>query len=219
MTFDTNREGLASLYTDQSLMTYEGTQIMGQAAIMNKYRSLGFNQAKHNIKTQDAHPNPLQPNAVIVFVTGDLQIEGQEYPMKFAEVFHLVQTGGMCRPVMSFTFFVFVFWGYKDQLTTQTNTHTTILTFSHIKLLSSSRTTSSVLTLVERNHHRSLAHFFSKEKWSLLRPTIYVQSSTQTNTHTLTTCCYCCCCCCRIPRTRPVKMCSKKSVVFFYKMK
>ncbi|GHP12169.1 hypothetical protein PPROV_001089700 [Pycnococcus provasolii] len=93
MTFDTNREGLASLYTDQSLMTYEGTQIMGQAAIMNKYRSLGFNQAKHNIKTQDAHPNPLQPNAVIVFVTGDLQIEGQEYPMKFAEVFHLVQTG------------------------------------------------------------------------------------------------------------------------------
>lgn len=114
MTFDTNREGLASLYTDQSLMTYEGTQIMGQAAIMNKYRSLGFNQAKHNIKTQDAHPNPLQPNAVIVFVTGDLQIEGQEYPMKFAEVFHLVQTGGMCRPVMSFIhIYIFCFLGIQ----------------------------------------------------------------------------------------------------------
>ena len=81
-------------------------------AIMNKYRSLGFNQAKHNIKTQDAHPNPLQPNAVIVFVTGDLQIEGQEYPMKFAEVFHLVQTGGMCRPVMSFVF-IFCFLGIQ----------------------------------------------------------------------------------------------------------
>ena len=121
MTFDTNREGLASLYTDQSLMTYEGTQIMGQAAIMNKYRSLGFNQAKHNIKTQDAHPNPLQPNAVIVFVTGDLQIEGQEYPMKFAEVFHLVQTGGMCRPVMSFVF-TFCFLGIQGP-TNDTNKH------------------------------------------------------------------------------------------------
>lgn len=74
-------------------MTYEGQQIMGQANIMAKLNSLNLGACQHAIKTQDSHPNPLAPNAVIVFVTGDLKPEGQDHPLKFAEVFHLVQTG------------------------------------------------------------------------------------------------------------------------------
>lgn len=37
-TFDTNREGLASLYRDTSMLTYESASVMGVAAIVDKLK-------------------------------------------------------------------------------------------------------------------------------------------------------------------------------------
>ena len=37
-TFDANRENLVSLYADSSMMTFEGTQCLGAAAIVEKFK-------------------------------------------------------------------------------------------------------------------------------------------------------------------------------------
>lgn len=37
-TFDTNREGLATLYRDTSMLTYESASVMGVAAIVDKLK-------------------------------------------------------------------------------------------------------------------------------------------------------------------------------------
>lgn len=44
--FGTNRAGLASLYQDQSMFTFEGTKCQGAQAITAKLTSLPFNQCK-----------------------------------------------------------------------------------------------------------------------------------------------------------------------------
>merc|ERR1719152_1138854 len=64
-TFDTNRAGLAGLYGDTSMMTFEGEQFQGAQGI----------------------------TGIIVFVTGNLIVDGgAATPLKFAQVFHLAPT-------------------------------------------------------------------------------------------------------------------------------
>lgn len=41
-TFDTNREGLAQLYRDSSMLTYESTSVIGVAAIVDKLKVCFF---------------------------------------------------------------------------------------------------------------------------------------------------------------------------------
>jgi hypothetical protein len=94
-TFDQNRQGVAAFYQAQSRLTFEGQTFEGPQAILGKLMSLGgaSGAAKvvHQAKTLDVQPGATN-NAMLVFVSGDLSIDGAP-PLKFAQVFQLVQTG------------------------------------------------------------------------------------------------------------------------------
>ncbi|GMN49263.1 hypothetical protein TIFTF001_018430 [Ficus carica] len=56
-TFDANRAGLANLYQDSSMLTFEGQKIQGSQNIVAKLTSLPFQQCKHSITTVDCQPS------------------------------------------------------------------------------------------------------------------------------------------------------------------
>lgn len=85
-TFDTNVAGLASMFTDKSMMTFEGTQVGGQQPIMNKLQSVG--QVQHVVKSLDVQPST-SDSAIVLFVTGTIKIGGDN-PLHFCEMFQLV---------------------------------------------------------------------------------------------------------------------------------
>ena len=122
-TFDTARSSLASLYSEQAMLTFEGSETQGQQAILQKLTSLPFQQCKHHVATLDVQPSPMQ-GGIMVFVTGQLlvghallslifpacglwpapasfltvlvvllQTEGESQPLKFSQIFHLVASG------------------------------------------------------------------------------------------------------------------------------
>ena len=71
-TFDTNRAGLANLYQENSLLTFEGAKTQGAQAIIQKLTSLPFQQCKHHVSSLDAQPSP--SGGMNIFVTGQLQV-------------------------------------------------------------------------------------------------------------------------------------------------
>jgi hypothetical protein len=89
--FATNRPALASLYQDQSMMTFEGEKFAG-GAITQKLTSLPFQQCQHRVVSLDAQPSVSQ--GINIFVTGQLITEGESQPLKFSQFFHLAHVGG-----------------------------------------------------------------------------------------------------------------------------
>ena len=77
-----------SLFSDQSMLTFEGEQFMGQQNIHGKLSSFG--KVAHNVKTLDIQP--ANNNGILAFVSGELCIDDGQ-PMMFTEVFHLQQGG------------------------------------------------------------------------------------------------------------------------------
>mmetsp|Transcript_55614 Transcript_55614/g.161119 ORF Transcript_55614/g.161119 Transcript_55614/m.161119 type:complete len:124 (+) Transcript_55614:99-470(+) len=90
-TFDSNRAGLASLYSEASMLTFEGEQFQGAQNITQKLVSLPFQKVRHQVVKCDCHPNPSE-NGVIIFVTGNLLVDDNQNPLKFAQVFYLKST-------------------------------------------------------------------------------------------------------------------------------
>jgi hypothetical protein len=84
-TFDTQRVNLIGLYQDHSMLTFEGEKIQGAQAIVSKLTSLPFQQCKHNISTVDCQPSG-PAGGMIVFVSGNLQLPGEEHQLKFSQV-------------------------------------------------------------------------------------------------------------------------------------
>jgi hypothetical protein len=73
------------------MMTFEGTQIMGGPAVMQKVKSLG--QVKHSPKTMDIQPS-VDGTSIVIFVTGHIAIgDPNANPLHFSEFFLLVATG------------------------------------------------------------------------------------------------------------------------------
>lgn len=68
------------------MMTFEGTQVGGQQAIMNKLQSVG--QVHHVVKSLDVQPST-GDSAIVLFVTGTIKIGGDN-PLHFCEMFQLV---------------------------------------------------------------------------------------------------------------------------------
>ncbi|KIH89465.1 nuclear transport factor 2 [Sporothrix brasiliensis 5110] len=85
-TFDTDRTQLQSLYRDNSMLTFESSSVLGAAAIVEKLK-----RVKHVTSTLD--PQPTVGDGVIVLVTGQLQVDDEERPMNFTQVFHLAKDG------------------------------------------------------------------------------------------------------------------------------
>ncbi|KAL6508177.1 Nuclear transport factor 2A [Orobanche minor] len=90
-TFDANRANLANLYQDGSMLSFEGEKFMGSQNIVVKLSGLPFQQCKHNITTVDCQPSG-PAGGVLVFVSGNLQITGEQHPLKFSQMFHLMPT-------------------------------------------------------------------------------------------------------------------------------
>lgn len=84
-TFDTNRSGLANLYQDSSMLSFEGQKFQGTQSITAKLTSLGFQQCQHQISTVDCQPSG-PAGGMLVFVSGNLQLPGEQHALKFSQV-------------------------------------------------------------------------------------------------------------------------------------
>ncbi|KUM59528.1 hypothetical protein ACN42_g7610 [Penicillium freii] len=71
-TFDGNRAGLAGLYRDQSMLTFETSSVQGVSAITEKLSALPFQKVQHQIATFDAQPS--SGDGIVVLVTGALLV-------------------------------------------------------------------------------------------------------------------------------------------------
>ncbi|MCO5559457.1 hypothetical protein L7F22_013057 [Adiantum nelumboides] len=90
--FDTNRPGLASLYQDGSMLTFEGQKVAGVQNIVGKLTDLAFQQCKHNVSTVDCQLSG-PGGGMLVFVSGNMQLPGEEHALKFSQMFHLLPNG------------------------------------------------------------------------------------------------------------------------------
>ncbi|KAL5724848.1 Nuclear transport factor 2A [Ranunculus cassubicifolius] len=91
-TFDSNRANLANLYQDGSMLTFEGQKTQGASAIVAKLTSLPFQQCLHTISTVDCQPSG-PAGGMLVFVSGNLQLAGEQHVLKFSQMFHLMPSG------------------------------------------------------------------------------------------------------------------------------
>ncbi|KAI8994601.1 hypothetical protein BDB01DRAFT_773377 [Pilobolus umbonatus] len=91
-TFDRDRQELANLYRPSSMLTFEGTPVMGTSDIVNKLVSLPFQKVQHRVSTLDAQPSSTN-NTLIVAVTGLLLIDEEMNPQLFTQTFQLVPEG------------------------------------------------------------------------------------------------------------------------------
>jgi hypothetical protein len=89
-TFDANRAGLATLYQDESMLTFEGQKIQGSPNIVAKLTSLPFQQCQHSITTVDCQPSG-PAGGMLVFVSGNLQLAGEQHALKFSQVFQSIR--------------------------------------------------------------------------------------------------------------------------------
>ncbi|KAL9236636.1 hypothetical protein vseg_011280 [Gypsophila vaccaria] len=89
--FDTERPSLRTLYEPTSLLSFEGQEFRGVEEISTKISSLPFDQCRHLISTIDSQPSVVT-GGIIVFVSGSLQLGGEEHPLRFSQMFHLIPT-------------------------------------------------------------------------------------------------------------------------------
>ncbi|KAJ2514411.1 Nuclear transport factor 2 [Coemansia sp. RSA 2049] len=93
-TFDSNRSGLASLYRDVSMMTWEGSQFRGSENILEKIVSLPFQRVAHKLTTIDVQPSLPNVKAAIIVVTGQLLVDEETKPQQYTQMFQLVEDNG-----------------------------------------------------------------------------------------------------------------------------
>ncbi|KAF5386570.1 hypothetical protein D9615_001918 [Tricholomella constricta] len=92
-TFDTNRANLNSLYRPESMLSWEGSPIMGVNAIVEKITGLPFAKVQHRVTTLDAQPSSPSVASLLVSVTGLLVIDDNENPLQFSQIFQLIPDG------------------------------------------------------------------------------------------------------------------------------
>ncbi|KAA8520005.1 hypothetical protein F0562_014261 [Nyssa sinensis] len=89
--FDNDRSSLSSLYQPTSMLTFEGQKIQGVDEISTKLNQLPFDQCQHVISTIDSQPSSFT-GGIMVFVSGSLQLAGEEHSLRFSQMFHLIPT-------------------------------------------------------------------------------------------------------------------------------
>ncbi|PRQ39875.1 putative NTF2-like domain-containing protein [Rosa chinensis] len=66
------------------MLTFEGEEIQGSQKIAAKLTGLRFQQCWHHISTIDCQPSA--GDGMLVFVSGALQLPGEQPPLKFSQV-------------------------------------------------------------------------------------------------------------------------------------
>ncbi|TID25026.1 nuclear transport factor 2 [Venturia nashicola] len=92
-TFDQDRQKLAALYRDHSMLTFETTAIQGTAGIVEKLANLPFQKVAHRVSTLDAQPSN-EAGGIMVLVTGALLVDEEQKPMSYTQVFQLLPEAG-----------------------------------------------------------------------------------------------------------------------------
>ncbi|GAA5848260.1 hypothetical protein JCM8547_004459 [Rhodosporidiobolus lusitaniae] len=92
--FDADRNSLAPLYRDHSMLSFEAQQFQGTASIIEKLVSLPFTTIQHRVSTIDAQPAATDKASIIVLVTGQLITGDESNPLNFSQTFHLLPEGG-----------------------------------------------------------------------------------------------------------------------------
>ena len=81
-TFDADRGALAALYAPHtSVLSFEGHAVAGAEEIGRKLAQLPFGQCRHSVSTVDCQPSPSFPGSILVFVSGNLQLAGEDHQM------------------------------------------------------------------------------------------------------------------------------------------
>lgn len=88
--FDTNRQALASIYRDDSVMLFEGSPFQGATAIVQKLMSLSFQKVEHAITTIDSVLTI--DSGLLIMVVGQLKTDNDPIHT-FSETFYLKQFG------------------------------------------------------------------------------------------------------------------------------
>ncbi|TVU34860.1 hypothetical protein EJB05_16714, partial [Eragrostis curvula] len=91
-TFDASRAGLAGLYGATSMLSFEGQRFAGAEEIGRKLAQLPFEQCRHSVTTVDCQPSLSFPGSILIFVSGNLQLAGEEHQLRFSQMFQLVPT-------------------------------------------------------------------------------------------------------------------------------
>lgn len=94
-TFDANRGALAALYGHTSMLSFEGHAVSGAEEIGRKLAQLPFEQCRHSISTVDCQPSPSLPGSILVFVSGNLQLAGEDHQLRFSQVIRLLARNGL----------------------------------------------------------------------------------------------------------------------------
>ncbi|KAI0378916.1 NTF2-like protein [Hypomontagnella monticulosa] len=87
--FDQDRSGLAPLYREGSMLTFESSSFKGTQSIIEKLQSLPFQQIKHQVSTMDPQPG-VAGDHIMVLVTGQLLVDEEQRPMSYTQTFYLV---------------------------------------------------------------------------------------------------------------------------------
>ncbi|KAI4871177.1 nuclear transport factor 2 [Hypoxylon rubiginosum] len=87
--FDADPAGLATLYREGSMLTFESSSFKGTQSVIEKLQSLPFQQIKHQVATMDPQPG-VAPDHILVLVTGQLLVDEEQRPMSYAQSFYLV---------------------------------------------------------------------------------------------------------------------------------
>lgn len=83
------------------MLTFEGQKIQGSQQIVAKLTNLPFQQCKHSITTVDCQPSG-PSGGMLVFVSGNLQLAGEQHALKFSQVYCLI----FCNLLHFISFFV-----------------------------------------------------------------------------------------------------------------
>lgn len=83
--FDNDRSSISTLYQPSSMLSFEGQKLQGSEDISAKLNALPFGQCRHAISTIDSQPSSFS-GGIIVFVSGSIQLLGEDYPLRFSQV-------------------------------------------------------------------------------------------------------------------------------------
>lgn len=75
------------------MLTFEGSQVQGAQAIVEKLTGLPFEKVQHKVETRDAQPTG-DGNSLVVLVTGMLVVDDGANPLKFSQTFTLNPENG-----------------------------------------------------------------------------------------------------------------------------
>lgn len=85
--FQGDRNQLAPLYGDNSLLTFEGVQCMGRQNIIAKLTGLQFQACQITRISEDFQPDPV--GGIEAMITGKIVVEANGNPIQFCHSFRL----------------------------------------------------------------------------------------------------------------------------------